>query len=411
MTSVIELRWSEVDPARWPFPEGDSAVEADRLLALEVLSGLGGEAAVLGITAKFAERHGAWSCGWAFSIGEGSSGGVVRSWCCVPHSMRGTPAQTAEKSARGLHEWRRWLEQLAALFDELAPRKGDVEGMLARAVTRILDVVAQATGAEDAWYQHAEQVLGWYLQRHGMSPADAAEAVSLGLSTTFQSWVAPTAEERERTGLGIAEKAKARVTVAMPDSLEAHQAARARVDWSAAPQAKPGESGEDGHRRFIDSVDVARSSERAERMRQGLGAARMWAQQGALLSFELIAQLHAIATYSGGAMRTTEAFAKGGAERYGFSQDLRQRFERCLDDADDAAVPLLGRAARLYLDVCFFHPFADGNARTARLAFDFVLAREGVVLREVRPLFSAPIPAGDGDAYSAFLRLLATLAG
>ena len=44
-------------------------------------------------------------------------------------------------------------------------------------------------------------------------------------------------------------------------------------------------------------------------------------------------------------------------------------------------------AARVYLDVCFTHPFADGNARAARLALDHVLAREGLLLRAVEPLF------------------------
>ncbi|MFI9429176.1 Fic family protein [Streptomyces achromogenes] len=41
---------------------------------------------------------------------------------------------------------------------------------------------------------------------------------------------------------------------------------------------------------------------------------------------------------------------------------------------------LTARAARAYLDVCFFHPFDDGNARSAFLALVFVLAREGVAL-------------------------------
>ncbi|MFI2763631.1 Fic family protein [Streptomyces echinatus] len=43
-------------------------------------------------------------------------------------------------------------------------------------------------------------------------------------------------------------------------------------------------------------------------------------------------------------------------------------------------LPLTARAARAYLDVCFFHPFDDGNARSAFLALLFVLAREGVAL-------------------------------
>jgi fido (protein-threonine AMPylation protein) len=47
---------------------------------------------------------------------------------------------------------------------------------------------------------------------------------------------------------------------------------------------------------------------------------------------------------------------------------------------------LPSRAARTYLDILFFHPFEDGNARAAMLALAFVLAREGVLLDQVRPL-------------------------
>ena len=48
-----------------------------------------------------------------------------------------------------------------------------------------------------------------------------------------------------------------------------------------------------------------------------------------------------------------------------------------------APLPLTVRAARACLDVCFFHPFDDGNARSAFLALVYVLAREGVTLDSV----------------------------
>ncbi|MGW6646680.1 Fic family protein [Streptomyces iakyrus] len=57
------------------------------------------------------------------------------------------------------------------------------------------------------------------------------------------------------------------------------------------------------------------------------------------------------------------------------------------ESARDAAppLPLTARAARVYLDVCFFHPFDDGNARAAFLTLVFVLAREGIALDRVSP--------------------------
>lgn len=40
----------------------------------------------------------------------------------------------------------------------------------------------------------------------------------------------------------------------------------------------------------------------------------------------------------------------------------------------------------MYLDVAFFHPFDDGNARAAILALYYVLARDRVVLDRAEPL-------------------------
>ncbi|MFI1480926.1 Fic family protein [Streptomyces sp. NPDC020747] len=84
--------------------------------------------------------------------------------------------------------------------------------------------------------------------------------------------------------------------------------------------------------------------------------------------------------------RTTTAFAKGGRERYGLASDTRARFERCLSESVQPDLALPSRAARTYLDVLFFHPFEDGNARAAMLALAFVLARETTPLDQVHPL-------------------------
>ena len=54
------------------------------------------------------------------------------------------------------------------------------------------------------------------------------------------------------------------------------------------------------------------------------------------------------------------------------------------------------RAARVYLDVCYFHPFVDGNARAARLALDHVITRAGLALHAVEPLFVVARAADDG---------------
>ncbi|UIX28561.1 Fic family protein [Streptomyces sp. GQFP] len=84
--------------------------------------------------------------------------------------------------------------------------------------------------------------------------------------------------------------------------------------------------------------------------------------------------------------RTAPAFAKGGRERYGLTPDTPARFARRLSESTRPDLPLPSHAAWTYLDVLFFHPFEDGNARAAMLALAFVLAREGVHLDQVHPL-------------------------
>jgi hypothetical protein len=44
--------------------------------------------------------------------------------------------------------------------------------------------------------------------------------------------------------------------------------------------------------------------------------------------------------------------------------DTEHRFASCLADAADHDIPV---TARTYLDVAFFHPYDDGNARLAGL--------------------------------------------
>ncbi|MFH7340445.1 hypothetical protein [Streptomyces sp. KHY 26] len=66
--------------------------------------------------------------------------------------------------------------------------------------------------------------------------------------------------------------------------------------------------------------------------------------------------------------------------------DTRARFEACLAESaqdPDRPLPVTARGARVYLDICFFHPFDDGNACSALLALLFVIAREGIALDDV----------------------------
>lgn len=64
---------------------------------------------------------------------------------------------------------------------------------------------------------------------------------------------------------------------------------------------------------------------------------------------------------------------------------------------------------RVYLDVLHFHPFTDGNARSAALALYFVLAREGVVLDRAAPLLMTRWPASDPSSAEGLAGFVAVL--
>ncbi|MEU6541546.1 Fic family protein [Streptomyces sp. NPDC047000] len=130
-----------------------------------------------------------------------------------------------------------------------------------------------------------------------------------------------------------------------------------------------------------------RDSEGTARVLTALDLAFADAEQGRPLTFALMAKWQrTVLGHDLVGFRTMPAFAKGGRERYGLAPDTRARFEHCLTESTQPDLPLPSRAARAYLDIPFFHPFEDGNARAAMLTLAFVLAREGALLDQVHPL-------------------------
>jgi Fic/DOC family len=145
--------------------------------------------------------------------------------------------------------------------------------------------------------------------------------------------------------------------------------------------------GRDGHRLWIQSTEAARDPVRAQRMERAVLHLRVAVEAQPLdLASLVAAQQIAVPEQPG--LRSTVAWAKAGREFYSVPNDLPGVFAGYLADAmndqDDVAL----RAARLYLDICFLHPFKDGNGRMARLALDAVLWRAGFQLRAVSALFN-----------------------
>ncbi|MBE1532778.1 Fic family protein [Actinomadura algeriensis] len=190
------------------------------------------------------------------------------------------------------------------------------------------------------------------------------------------------------------------------DALAAWLRVRGEVPWAALGAVEaPVAGSRDGAEHHVRTVVQARSRARADGMLAALRLVRRDVREGRDLDFALLArwQRHVLGAPDV-PYRRTDAFAKGGRERYGVRP--RAGFDACMADARPGDVPVTSRAARAYLDVCFFHPFADGNARAALLALVFVLGRDGIVLGRLGPLPVVARRADDPVAAVELVRLL-----
>ncbi len=414
------LRWSDVDPAGRAFdPAPARAAVAERIggAARRPASRHGDRALEESVDRAVVAAYGAWAAGWCWATSEPGGGGPVRGWCCARDSLLvgddEEAAATINRVVAALVEWRAFLEELAAVFAELHVTliEPAIEDRVAGAAAYLLPIVVQRTHASDAWYATFERVLLWYLESDGHDPDVVGEAVAGVISGRFASWVEPSADAA-RTACAELGYEVALAAAAPPQTRDALAAWRIRRGDLAqhAPTPRPREpvSG-DAHRRYIDGPERARDPERAARMAGALGACRASARRGERLTFERLAAWQAIVLGEPAAFRTGDAHAKGGRERYGLAADTRRHFDAALSEANDEATRVSVRAARVYLDVCFFHPFHDGNARAARLALDHVLTRAGCALHAVEPLFVVARSADRGQG--SFLWMVEYLLG
>ncbi|MGP3691275.1 Fic family protein [Streptomyces sp. IBSNAI002] len=428
------LTWDDVDPARHPF-DAESVPRTVRSLGparripsrpdtphgYQVINDWSwnkGKPWAEAMGYALIEQYGRWTVGWRWAHDEGDfDGGPVGNWCCPQHSIT-TPEETLTRVTSALCEWRAWLESLAGWFEAYPLALADVQDqriLWERAARNLILQVTDRTGCGSGWYGHCRQVLTWFLSRWGVVPDLAAELVDEAIGGRFESWIGPDTvlvddvAERLAVSLrpddGMQPAGPAEQTGPAPDHLERWLAVRETVSWVEAPDGGgdgPVLPARDGAVEDIRAFDGALDPDRADGMLAALELLRSAAVRGACLDFELLrcAQQHVLGTPELPPFRDLPAFAKAGRERYGINTDTRARFDVCLaESARDAQspVPLTARAARAYLDVCFFHPFADGNARSAFLTLVFVLARGGVVLDDVtllrRVTFQADEPA------------------
>ncbi|MDY7229393.1 Fic family protein [Hyalangium rubrum] len=161
--------------------------------------------------------------------------------------------------------------------------------------------------------------------------------------------------------------------------------------------------------RFLAELDTPAHEDpaREARFRDALAHVRALADAQAPLTYERLREVQARVLGHAVSFRTGDAFAHGGAHRYLFFPELEAMFTRKVEaDAADGCHPVV-QAVRLYLDLAFFHPFPDGNARAARLGFEFLLRRARLPTPPLTPLVLLPKHPGDVVRYAQFVRLAA----
>ncbi|GAB3136588.1 hypothetical protein GCM10027290_00620 [Micromonospora sonneratiae] len=317
------------------------------------------------------------------------------------------------------------------------------------AVAQLVNLTAARSRSDGGWYARCQQVLTWFLTAAGIPEQHRSTLIEDAIDGRFESWVEPSTvaitdvAERlahrivgpQATGRAAqptpgtddwpdtwppgwpslrtsnlpAQPRRYRRPEAGPatDDLAAWQAVRARVDWSIAAGHVSGPVRTD---RDAIADHVAQRPAGSQELTVALGQVRRAAAEGGPLTFVRLAEWQrTVLGVPEAGFRAGPAYAKRGRERYLWRPDLPARFEECLAQATDDDLPLPSRAARVYLDVAFFHPFDDGNARAAMLALYYVLAREEVVLDRAAPLLVTVRQAGDQFGAAGLAKLVELL--
>jgi hypothetical protein len=408
------LWWHDLVPSRHPFdPE-----LARKVIATEVegeLARVHGKASAITdddrwlllkqICRRLVLEFGAWTDGWTWVSEE--QGGPIRS---VSGGLNRYVFERGEKGAQPtidrlvapLLEWRAYLEAIEAVFDELPHSEGrrpnEIERDIEMAGARILPIVLQGTEAYRTWYDTFSRAMTWYLEAKGHDPQLLANTVGAVVMGRFESWVAPTGDDEAACFSELGSRVLLEESRAYENENESGNGPKdALQNWlqrsrPAIARFRPivGHKHDlpipyDAQRRFVDDYDRKRDPARADAMEVALDLCRESASKP--LTFDLLRQWQEVVLGKPAPLRTTDAFAKKGRERYGTPKNLLEQLEACLAQADDTSEPISMRAARVYLDVLFFHPFEDGNARSARLALDHTLSRAGLALQTVEPVF------------------------
>lgn len=441
---IATLTWADVDPGRHPFDRGAvlGVVRAvapaggvpepyryDRAHGFDRAADDARWAWQQAMTGALVKRYGRWAAGWSARMaGRTADGALVLRWDGARNSIT-TPEETLVAVAGALLDWREFLEDLSEIFTGHLPLPAEPRAAAAAweaTTASLVAMVAARSGADEDWHTVCTLVLKWFLTVAGVPGEDRGTLIDEAIGGRFWSFTSPLGAEvadvaeslattltgvapppddawpdtwphdwpsRRSTELPTAARAPRPPAPVAIDALATWRRARRAARWDAAAEhvSGPARTARDGV-----AEHLAKRRDGAARALAALDLVYAEAAEGGALTFARLAEWQRkVLAVAAAPFRTTSAWALGGRERYAYHDELPREFEACLAEATDPAVPLPSRAARVYLDVLHFHPFTDGNARSAALALYYVLAREGVVLDRAAPLLMTRWPAAD----------------
>ena len=163
------------------------------------------------------------------------------------------------------------------------------------------------------------------------------------------------------------------------------------------------------HEIYLTEIDTPlhRDHQREKAYQQALSQVRNLADAQAILHWNLLTEIQEIVLQQSISFRQGDAYVK--LDRYAWFPGLESMFCRKIAADARSEVNSIAKAVRLYLDIIFFHPFPDGNARAARLWFEFVLRRDRVNLPSLTALARLRKIPGSSHRYWAFAILAAKL--
>jgi hypothetical protein len=401
---VVDLAWADLEPRTKPFDRDLVRAAIDAVVRAH--AGSFGRptppraAIAAELDRAILQAAGSWALGWRWTSDEPGGGGPGSGW----HTSVFFPGDrealaTATRAFAKVVEWREFLEKLDAMFAMLRAETGSlpIANEVELAASRLLPLAIRRTQAWDAWYTMLARTLGWYLESAGIGDATLHRVVATIIEGRFERGVVPDETAARAACVELGARVAERVAEAPRDALADWR--RVRAHPIEIPTWRKEPTGIDAHQDYLVFHDLEHGADRAERMAAALLLCRDSATAGMALSFDQLAEWQRIVLGAPGPVpfRTTDAFAKRGRECYRFRPDLHDAFDRALAEAGDPTLEVAVRAARVYLDVCYFHPFADGNARAARLALDHVLTSAGLVLRDAAAVFALPRATDEPD--------------